>query len=212
VSPPGEGYPYHYSDTGYVVLGLILEHLDGQPLHDLYRRRILDPLEMRETYLEGCEPHRGPPLTHAAEGPFDVMAIHGSADWAGGGLVSTTADLDRFLRGLFGGMLLPPDSLDTMARYDFRTLDPSRHSAGFLGYGMGLEARQVRGRLLRGHRGHWGVLCHCDPATMTTITGTINQAQVRPDALLDGALGCLQGRRWLLTSVQDSETGEDRWT
>jgi CubicO group peptidase (beta-lactamase class C family) len=44
---------------------------------------------------------------------------------------------------------------------------------------------------LRGHRGHWGVVMHVDPRSGLTVTGTINQADRRPDALLDGALAAV---------------------
>lgn len=186
--PPDGGYGYAYADTGYVLLGLVIETLDGCPLHESYRSRILDPLDMRDTYLEGYEDHRGATLLHAFAGAVDVMALHGSADWAGGGLVSTAADLARFGRALFEGGLLGPSQLEAMQSYEFRTLDPSRHSPGFVGYGMGLEARRYRGRLFRGHRGHWGVIFHVDPRTGLVVTGTIDQADVRPDDLFARAV------------------------
>lgn len=186
--PPDGGYGYGYSDTGYVLLGLVIEKLDGRPLHESYRSRILDPVEMRDTYLEGYEDHRGATLLHAFAGPVDVMPLHGSADWAGGGLVSTAADLARFGRALFAGALLGPSELEAMQSYEFRTLDPSRHSPGFVGYGMGLEARRYSGRLFRGHRGHWGVIFHVDPSTGLVVTGTIDQAEVRPDDLFTTAV------------------------
>lgn len=179
-TPPGEGYPYHYSDTGYVLLGLIIEHLDGRPLHEAYRARILDPLGMDLTYLEGHEPHRGTALSHPHEGDFDCAPIHGTADWAGGGLVSDVDQLARFAQGLAGGEVVRGEWLDEMFEWRFRTLDPARHSPGYLGYGFGVEARDVEGLLLRGHRGHWGAWMHVHPESGLTITGTINQAQRPP--------------------------------
>ena len=44
---PGE--LWHYSNTGYVLLGLIVERVDAKPLHEVFRQRIIDPLGMRET-------------------------------------------------------------------------------------------------------------------------------------------------------------------
>jgi D-alanyl-D-alanine carboxypeptidase len=178
--PPGEGYGYAYSDTGYVLLGLVIEQLDGVPLHESYRRRILDPLGMAGTYLEGHEAHRGPELTHAHEGDFDCAPIHGTADWAGGGLVSDTLELAVFARALAEGRVVPQPQLDEMLEWRFRTLDPARHSPGYLGYGFGLEARDIDGVMLRGHRGHWGAWMHVHPASGTTITGTVNDAQRPP--------------------------------
>jgi D-alanyl-D-alanine carboxypeptidase len=181
---PGEGYRYGYSDTGYVLLGLVIEHLDGRPLHESYRHRLLAPLGLTATYLEGHEPHRGGTLSHPYQGDLDTSAIHGSADWAGGGLVSDTDDLARFVQALVAGEIVPPPLLDTMLDFGFRTLDPALHTPGYLGYAMGVDARESNGLLLRGHRGHWGAMMHVDPVSGLTITGTVNQAERRPDALM----------------------------
>lgn len=189
---PDTGYGYAYSDTGYVLLGLIIEHLDGRPLHDAYRARILDPLGLSATYLEGHEAHRGPELSHPYQGDLDTIRIHGSADWAGGGLVSDVDDLATFAQALAAGDVVHGDWLAAMMRFDFRTLDPARHSAGFIGYGMGVEARDHDGFVLRGHRGHWGAWMHVDPRTGLTITGTINQADRRPDRVVQGVTAAVR--------------------
>jgi len=188
---PGGGYGYSYSDTGYVLLGLVIENILRQELHVAYRERILNPVGLHETYLEGYEEHRGPVLSHAYQGAFDVMAISGTADWAGGGLVSTARDLASFARALFVGDLLSPEALLSMLRWDFRALDPLRHTPGYLGYGLGVEARKYGSHLWRGHRGHWGVLFHVEPVSGLILTGTINQASVHPDAFFHATLDSL---------------------
>lgn len=189
---PGEGYGYAYSDTGYVLLGLIIEALDARPLHDSYRARIVEPLGLRATYLEGHEPHRGPVMAHPYQGDFDVMPIHGTADWAGGGLVSDVDDLAVFAQALMAGEVVPAPFLAEMLRFDFRTLDPTRHSPGFAGYGFGVEARQSDGFLLRGHRGHWGAWMHIDPVSGLTVTGTISQAERRPDRIVQAVTAAVR--------------------
>lgn len=190
--PPGEGYGYAYADTGYVLAGVIIEALDGRPLWQSYRQRILDPLGMSGTYLEGFEPHRGPAIAHAHEGDFDVMVLHGSSDWAGGGLVSTLDELSVFARALVDGDLLAPELRRDLLHWRFRTLDPELHSPGYLGYGLGVEARDLHGTIFRGHRGHWGVVMHVDPVSGITVTGTINQSARRPDALALGAVAAVR--------------------
>lgn len=182
--PPGGGYGYAYCDSGYVLLGLIIEHLDGRPLHDAYRARVLDPLGLSATYLEGFEAHRGPAMAHPYQGAFDAAPIHGSADWAGGGLVADADDLAAFAQALVAGRVVAPPLLDEMLDFRFRTLDPALHTPGYLGYGLGVDARESNGYLLRGHRGHWGVLMHVDPVSGLTITGSVNQAERRPDGLM----------------------------
>ena len=189
--PPGEGYGYGYSDTGYVLLGLVIEHVDGMPLHRSYRRRILEPLGLSDTYLEGHEPHVGAEMCHPHEGAFDCSPIHGTADWAGGGLVSNVDELSVFAKALANGRVVPPPVLEEMFEWRFRALDPARHSPGFLGYGFGVEARDLHGLLFRGHRGHWGAWMHVHPETGITVTGTVNDAQRPPHAVVAGAVGAL---------------------
>lgn len=183
---PGEGYGYAYSDTGYVLLGLAIEHLDGRSLHEAYRARILEPLGMTATYLEGHEAHRGPELVHAHQGDFDVAPIHGTADWSGGGLVSDVDDLAVFAAAILDGRLVDEPWRSEMLRWDFRRLDPALHTPGYLGYAFGVDVRESNGFVLRGHRGHWGALMHRDPLTGLTITGTISQAAIRPDHVMHG--------------------------
>ncbi len=199
--PPGEGYGYAYADTGYVIAGVIIEAVDQRPLWQSYRARILDPLGMTGTYLEGFEPHRGPAPAHAYEGEFDVMPLHGSSDWAGGGLMSTLDELAVFGQALMGGRVVAEPQLSELLHWQFRTLDPAQHSIGYLGYGMGVEARDLGGVVFRGHRGHWGVVMHVDPVSGITITGTIDQAARRPDDLAQGAVDAIRrhlpGHVWL---------------
>ena len=190
---PEGGYGYAYSDTGYVLLGLVIENLDRRPLHESYRARILDPLGMTGTYLEGFEEHRGSAMAHPFQDEFDTAPIHGSADWAGGGLVSTAEELSIFARALAEGRVVPRPLLDEMLAWEFRTLDPSRHSPGFVGYGMGVEARRLEGVELRGHRGHWGSWMSVQPDTGLTITGTINQAARAPHTIFGGVVTALAG-------------------
>jgi D-alanyl-D-alanine carboxypeptidase len=98
---PGDGY--HYSDTDYQLLGLILQNISGKALNEIYRENLFNPLGMNYTYLEYYDnpipsiPGRG--LSHVYFGEYDYTSwISYSADWAGGGLISTTDNLNRFLR------------------------------------------------------------------------------------------------------------------
>lgn len=188
---PRQGYGYAYSDTGYVLLGCIIEELHRAPLHAVYRERILDPLGLSNTYLEGFEEHRGSPMTHPFQGEWDAARIHGSADWAGGGLVSTADEISVFARALATGRVVPMDLMDEMFEWRFRELDPEKHSLGFIGYSMGIEARRLHDVLLRGHRGHWGSWMHVEPLSGLTVTGTVNQAERRPDSIVSGVIESL---------------------
>jgi D-alanyl-D-alanine carboxypeptidase len=186
---------YAYSDTNYVLLGLIVEHLDGKPLHESYRARILDPLGMENTYLEGHEQHRGSPMSHPYQGDFDAAKLHGSTDWAGGGLVSTVDDLAIFVKALFAGSIVNEPFLSEMMDYKFRQLDESHSEPGFLGYGLGVHARLSAGIVLQGHRGYWGVLMlhsASRPDLGITITGTFNQTNRKTDPFADGIAAAIK--------------------
>ena len=96
IFPPGQGW--HYSDTGYVVLGLIVEAVSGKCLHGFLRGKIFDQLEMVHTYLLFRESRR-PSLAERSPSQAFMGEVNYtrprsvSADWAGGGLMTTATEL-----------------------------------------------------------------------------------------------------------------------
>lgn len=175
---PGEGF--HYSDTGYVILGLVLEHVTQKPLHQLYRERIFLPLEMGRSYLA----YRDDPVNIGADrqpecevwvGQLPVFSsgVSLSFDWAGGGIVSTAAELIRFHRALMRGDLYRSRAtLDAMLAWQA----PKGLAMPRTGVGLGLFCTQYSSRLLVGHSGHWGVRMQMDPREGIYIAGTLNQS------------------------------------
>ena len=105
---------------------------------------------------------------------------------------SDTRELAVFVRALAEARVVPQPQLDEMFEWRFRSLDPARHSPGFIGYGLGVEARDIDGVLLRGHRGHWGAWMHVDPVSGLTLTGTINQADRRPDRVVQAVTSAVR--------------------
>jgi D-alanyl-D-alanine carboxypeptidase len=112
------GAQWHYSNTNYTLLGMVLEKATAKSLADAYRTYIYEPLGMTSTYLD-CyeEPVIG--VVHGYMGLGDTMTdvteLHESIGWSAGGLVSTASDLVTFARGLFGGELFDePESLEAM--------------------------------------------------------------------------------------------------
>ncbi|WP_211302687.1 serine hydrolase domain-containing protein [Allonocardiopsis opalescens] len=116
--PPGEGW--HYSNTNYAVAGLLIEELTGTPYGEQVERRILRPLGLRHTSVPGDDmtlprPHaRGYEPAPDGGGLRDVTELHPSGAWAAGEMVSTTADLERFLDALMEGRLTSDESLAEM--------------------------------------------------------------------------------------------------
>ena len=110
VGAPGERF--HYSDTAYVLLGVLVELATGRRYTELQRERICDPLGLDDTTLayheagddDACD---GPGVMDVWLGDIALLSagLDLSLDWGGGGQVSTVADLCRFLRGLLAGEL-----------------------------------------------------------------------------------------------------------
>ena len=112
---PGTGFSY--TNTGYVLLGLIAERAGGERLAVQLRRRIFAPLHLTATRLpaaQGLGRPRARGYFAVAGGVEDVTAISQSVFGAAGGRVSTADDVGRFYRGLLTGRLLRPRLLRTM--------------------------------------------------------------------------------------------------
>ena len=169
---PGE--QFCYSDTNYVLLGLVLERLANLPLHRIFRGMIFDPLGMRDTWMSYRESPRGRAPSHRFEGRDDLHGVpRQSADWAGGGLVSTTADLEKLLRGMVsGGLFKKAGTLDLMRRA------VPTGGAGIT-YGMGIyrvDPGNGSGELW-GHDGHGNAFAYYWPERGLFFTGTLNQTK-----------------------------------
>ena len=107
-----------YSNTGYIVAGLVIERVTGRPYADTIRRGILKPLGLRATSLPGTRLDVPGPHAHGYEktatGYVDVTRANPTLQWAAAEMISTTGDLDRFLIALLGGRLLPQRQLEAM--------------------------------------------------------------------------------------------------
>ncbi|MEU8657937.1 serine hydrolase domain-containing protein [Actinoplanes philippinensis] len=107
-----------YGNVSYIVAGLVIERVTGRPYADAIRRGILRPLGLRHTYLPGTHTAIPGPHAHGYElidGEYvDVTRANPSLQWAAAEMISTAADLDRFLTALLGGRLLPARELRAM--------------------------------------------------------------------------------------------------
>ncbi len=112
VGAPGK--QFHYSDTGYILLGLLIESVEQKPFHDVLAYRFFEPLGMVDTYM----PFRSKPINPRplpmADTWLDGVNIRSAqsitADWAGGGVVSTPDDLLRFAQALHTYKLISKES------------------------------------------------------------------------------------------------------
>jgi D-alanyl-D-alanine carboxypeptidase len=150
--PPGTAW--RYSNTGYLLAGMIVEAATGHQLGQELTRRILRPLGLRDTVFPVNRPTIPRPFARGyslplgqEQGPLlDFTVLDPSVAWAAGALVSNLGDLERFFRGLLGGRLLPPRLLAAM------TTPVPTGQPGF-GYGLGLMVIETPAGRLLGHDG-----------------------------------------------------------
>ncbi|MEW1546213.1 serine hydrolase domain-containing protein [Streptomyces tsukubensis] len=158
-SPPGTRQ--QYSNTNYVLAGLILQKAGGRSYETEVRKRIIEPLKLRATTVPGNSSRMPGPssrayskftLDPAATKVYDVTFQNASQSWAEGDMISSAADLNRFYGALLGGELLPPEQLKAMKTVVPDPDDPSAST----GYGLGLEVFGTScGKRLWGHTGGW---------------------------------------------------------
>jgi D-alanyl-D-alanine carboxypeptidase len=127
---------WHYSSTGYILAGLIIERVTGNRLGDELQTRIIKPLHLRDTSFPidtTAIPGRHANGYGALDGSLrDLTLFNSSAAWATGGLVSTAADMAHYWRALLGGELLAPRQLAAM-----KTTVPIGNGLP-ISYGLGL--------------------------------------------------------------------------
>ncbi|MBI1197803.1 MAG: serine hydrolase [Phenylobacterium sp.] len=171
------GARFHYSDTAYMLLALLAERLAGRSYEVLCRERIFAPLGMQDTYLaygdlapEGWR-SRVADFSYAGRAVFSE-GLDASWDWGGGGQISTTADLDTFLRALLSGRLFErPRTGRGMTRWT----RPPNLPPGCTGMGLGVRRLRSDRRVdLVGHAGAWSVQAFYVPEFDATITGSFN--------------------------------------
>jgi D-alanyl-D-alanine carboxypeptidase len=160
--PPGRGW--HYSNTNYLLLGLIAEAVTKRPLAAELRRRFVDPAALADTWLQGAEKPRAP-IVHgyALSGPASKRRARDLADGTGvapftsvitalgpaGAIASTASDLATWAADLYGGDVLPSAMLAAMTDDQQRT---SGYIPGVL-YGLGVQLYRFGPWLTLGHSG-----------------------------------------------------------
>lgn len=172
LGPGGEGI---YTNSSYVLLGMVVEAVTGRPFDEELRTRILEPLELADTFLDTT----GEVRDGVARGYMDLTIVgelfgvppsvlafvpeenrwqgaivdcsylfHPSLTWAAGALVSTTEDMTTFVRGLLGGALVSAATLEEMT-----VTKPVMILGEPVPYGLGLQIRPTAWGTAYGHGG-----------------------------------------------------------
>ncbi|MCH0558331.1 MULTISPECIES: serine hydrolase [unclassified Streptomyces] len=150
------GTSWEYSNTNYVVAGMVIEKVTGRPYATEIRHRIIGPLHLTATSVPGIRVTVPRPSSRAysklaptAEGPtYDVTTLNPSLAYSAGEMISDSADLDRFYSALLRGRLLPAKQLTEM-KTTVRAV-----GIPHTGYGLGLMDTQLScGVHVWGHSG-----------------------------------------------------------
>jgi D-alanyl-D-alanine carboxypeptidase len=199
------GTKWEYSNTNYVLLGLVAERVAKRPIGELITQRVIRRAGLKQTYW----PHQGEQgirgrhasgyYADAPGAPWqDLTRLDPSIGWSAGQLVSTPRDLGRFMEALLGGRLLPPAQLtemrSTVAAPGFEPsgswryglgLAKHRTSCGLVGWGHGGDIQGFESRNLATDDGRSAVV------VVTGLPTTLEMVEHVGDAV-DTAL-CAQG-------------------
>ncbi|WP_051426007.1 serine hydrolase domain-containing protein [Jiangella gansuensis] len=186
---------YSYSNTGYYVIGLLVEKVTGNAIEDELARRVFEPAGLTDTSFPRFSPvidGEHPNAYFGTENPdapyVDTTRLSPTQLWAAGAVVSTSTDLNTFFRAMFDGTLVPADLLAEARELTAQSMGT---------YGLGLQAipaecEAIPGGIVYGHTG--GTLGHTtysfgspDGERQTTITYTLDD-QLAPSQELAAAV------------------------
>jgi D-alanyl-D-alanine carboxypeptidase len=138
--PPGQGW--HYSNTNYIILGMIVESASGNTLSYNLRSRIINKLALTDTYLPDTTTLTGSYVHGYWMGPEGTALTDatiensGSWAWAAGGMVSNIYDLKAYVQAAATGRLMSPD----MQEQRMRLIDTKQTYYGLpMQYGLGIS-------------------------------------------------------------------------
>jgi CubicO group peptidase (beta-lactamase class C family) len=142
---PGE--KWNYSNSGYVLLGYLIEKISGQSYSEFVQQNIFTPLGMKDSGYDSNAAviaHRAAGYTPGKDSPVNAGFVHMTIPFSAGALYSTTEDLLRWEQGLFGGKLLKPESLAKMTTpfkedYAFGLGVTGKNGRKVIGHGGGIE-------------------------------------------------------------------------
>jgi CubicO group peptidase (beta-lactamase class C family) len=160
------GLSWHYSNTNYLILGLVAEAVGGGSVAEQLRARFFTPLGLERTFYQSAEKPKGPlvrsyrfvgtdpklPAIDLSDGtpvvPFTSVV---TAAGAAGSIASTSIDLVHWARALYGGSLLEPATRAEMVGDVVRTA-PYKPTVA---YGLGVQAVRIAGHPTLGHSGRF---------------------------------------------------------
>lgn len=187
--PPGQ--EYRYSNFGYCLLGMVIEHVKGKPLATVLQDDLLTPLSLKNTKFDNAKgfitskPHATGNFANVPEnlapgmdlGPdkvIDTTSWNTSWTWAAGSMCGTAEDLKTWIEADAGGKLLDPATVTLQQKTDVVPTAPGNPTE----YGLGIIASpQTDGTTIYWHNGAvpgYSTFAGNDPDTGLTIVVLYN--------------------------------------
>ncbi len=192
------GKSWHYSNTNYLLLGMLAEAVGGAPVADQLERRFFTPLGLDHTTFQAVDPPVGPiahgyrftgadpalPAIDLSDGtdvvPFTSVV---TAAGAAGSIATTADDLAHWARDLYGGRALRPAALAMM----LGDIDRTAKYKPAIGYGLGVQSIEVEGHPTLGHSGRllgFRAVVRWLPDEGIAIAVLTNQSRTDPNLVL----------------------------
>jgi D-alanyl-D-alanine carboxypeptidase len=185
-----------YSNSGYFVLGLILEKVTGKPYAKVLEEGIAARLGLKDTYLAtgNIDVNKNEALTYFNLGGEwkPVSETHPSMLFSAGAIVSTTGDMAKFIQALFDGKLISKASLDRM-----KTLKD--------GEGFGLVTFQFAGKTFYGHTGgadNYGAWLAYEPVDKLAVAYATNAKIYPVGDIVSGAVDIYYRRPFQIPALE----------
>ncbi len=213
------GTAWTYSNTNYLLLGLILEKIKGKSIVELFHYYIFDPLDLHDTYFpieESIPSNLAHPWSSFFGTSLDLFELGISIDfacstaWTGGAIISTAKDLVRFSQAVYEGNLLSEASKAAMNDY---LVVPDT----FIGYDYGLGSMRhtlADGTVLVGHSGNktYRSFVNYSEADEVSLAFLCNDNTFERPQMTEAALRLLNIiRRFQLMRVSESDNPLE-WT
>ena len=195
---PGE--KWSYSNSGYVLLGYLIEKISGQSYSDFAQQNIFTPLGMKDSGYDSNSAiimHRASGYAPGPNGPVNAGFVHMSIPFSAGALYSTTEDLLRWEEGLFGGKLLSAASLQKMTT-------PFKEN-----YAFGLGVQTVKNHKVISHGGgiegfNTSLAYYPDDKLVVAVLGNLNGGA--PGAIADNLAAVALGEQVVLPTERKEIT------
>lgn len=149
---------HYYSNSNFLLLGLLAEKITGKKYNELLNEIILNPLQIKNTYFL---PYDKAPelLVTGYDRDLIPLGIHkiepdnkawASAAYSAGGIASNTIDLGQFLQGLFTYRIIKKETVEKMMKFENFTDEDIPEQTG---YGLGVRKLMIGNDVLIGHTG-----------------------------------------------------------